>query len=172
MSVLDEPLFDEDVSVNGNGIEDDSRVSQRIRRLLNAQPFAVLCTQGDQQPYGSLIAFAVNKELSQATFVTPVSTRKYKLLSECNRVALLFDNRDKNSNDFSSIEAVTATGRAVKLAPGKEYDYWVELLTRRHGYLKAFVRATSSALFRVDIVRYLHVVRFQEVKQWIPIPPG
>ena len=35
---------------------------QRIRSLLEEQPFAVLCTQGGGQPYGSVIAFAVVTE--------------------------------------------------------------------------------------------------------------
>jgi hypothetical protein len=33
---------------------------------------------------------------------------------------------------------------------------------------KGFVRAPSSALFRIDIVRFIHVARFQEVRQWTP----
>lgn len=28
--------------------------------------------------------------------------------------------------------------------------------------------AESSALFRVEVVRYFHVCHFQEVRQWIP----
>ena len=34
----------------------DPAVRERIRRLLDGQPFAVLCTQGGGQPYGSVIA--------------------------------------------------------------------------------------------------------------------
>jgi len=30
------------------------------------------------------------------------------------------------------------------------------------------VKAATCALFRVDVVRFLHVARFQEVNQWIP----
>jgi hypothetical protein len=45
-------------------------------------------------------------------------------------------------------------------------------LTQRHPQLRSFVRAPSSALFRIDVVRYLHVSRFQEVHQWIPKPSG
>ena len=37
----------------------ESEIRQRIRALLNEQPFAVLCTQGGGQPYGSVIAYAV-----------------------------------------------------------------------------------------------------------------
>ena len=51
-------------------------------------------------------------------------------------------------------------------APG-----WAELLIAKHPYLKSFLQATTCALFRVDIVRFFHVVRFQEVHQWIPPDP-
>jgi hypothetical protein len=66
------------------------------------------------------------------------------------------------------VEAVTATGRSHLIARGEEFDQWAALLVSRHPYLKSFVKATTCALFRVDVVRFLHVVRFQEVRQWIP----
>jgi hypothetical protein len=70
------------------------------------------------------------------------------------------------------VEAITATGRATELEPGPELDRWTALLSQRHPQLAPFFCAPSSALFRIDIVRYLHVSRFQEVRQWIPQPDG
>jgi hypothetical protein len=70
------------------------------------------------------------------------------------------------------VEAITATGQAVQLKPDTELDRWAELLTTRHPYLRSFVRAPSTALFRIDIIRYLYVTRFQEVRQWVPISDG
>ena len=40
----------------------------------------------------------------------------------------------------------------------------------RHPYLQSFVKAATCALFRIDVVRFLHVSRFQEVRQWVPNP--
>jgi uncharacterized protein YhbP (UPF0306 family) len=145
-------------------------IRQRIRALLDEQPFAVLCTQGGGQPYGSVIAYAVGPELRTVTFATPRATRKYRLLSECESVALVIDSRCKFPEDMMKVEAITATGRAVQLDPGPEFDRWANLLTQRHPQLQAFVHAPSSALFRIDVLRYLHVSRFQEVHQWIPEP--
>jgi hypothetical protein len=51
---------------------------------------------------------------------------------------------------------------------GSEFTRWAELLVGRHPYLKSFVNTATCALFRVDVVRFLHVARFQEVNQWIP----
>ena len=66
------------------------------------------------------------------------------------------------------VEAVT--GQATHIEAGEEFHRWAELLLARHPYLRSFVHADTSALFRVDTVRFLHVMRFQEVSQWVPGP--
>ncbi len=139
-----------------------------IRRLLDEQLYGVLCTQGQGQPYGSLVAYAVTRDLESAVFATPKGTRKYRLLSECANVALVVDNRSAVPDRLMDVEAVTATGRAHELARGPEFERWSRVLTDRHPYLDTFVRSVSCGLFRIDIVRYLHVTRFQEVRQWVP----
>jgi nitroimidazol reductase NimA-like FMN-containing flavoprotein (pyridoxamine 5'-phosphate oxidase superfamily) len=149
----------------------DPAIRERIRALLEQQPFAVLCTQGEGQPYGSVIAFAFSEDLRSVAFCTPVATRKYRLLSECKNVALVVDSRCQHLDNMMEVAALTATGHAVQLEGGPEYERWAARLVARHPQLRAFVAAPSSALFRLDIVRYLHVTRFQEVHQWIPNDP-
>ncbi len=143
---------------------------ERIKKLVSSEPFAVLCTQGEGQPYGSLVAFAFSEKLDAAVFATPVATRKYRLLSENDRVALVVDNRPGHTHDMMEVEAITVTGRAKEVSRGPEFDRWANLLLARHPHFKSFVYAESCALFRVDIVRFFHVSRFQEVRQWTP--PG
>ena len=145
-----------------------ANVQGRVRHLADSQPYAVLCTQGDGQPYGSLVAFALSQDLHHAVFVTPVATHKYRLLSECDHVALVIDNRPNNPDQLMEIEAVTATGRAQMIGRGDEFDQWAGLLVARHPYLETFVNASTCALFRIDVERYLHVGRFQEVNRWNP----
>ena len=164
----DEPLFDLDAGAARADAPADPAVRERIRRLVDKQPYAVLCVQGGGQPYGALVAFAFSQDLRHAVFVTPVATRKYRLLSECDHVALVIDNRPNKTEELMDIEAVTVTGRSRMIERGDEFDRWAELLITRHPYLKSFVTADSCALFRVDVVRFLHVARFQEVNQWIP----
>ena len=147
---------------------EDVSIPERIRRLLSEQPYAVLCTQSQSQPYGSLVAFAASGDLASIVFCTPVTTRKYRLLTDCNHVALLIDSRSTSPGDMMRIEAATATGHARAVAAGEEFDRWARLLTARHPHLSEFVKAESSALFCVEIVRYFHVHRFQEVRQWVP----
>lgn len=139
-----------------------------IRRLLDGQLYGVLCTQGQGQPYGSLVAYAMTRDLDSAVFATQKATRKYRLLSECTHVALVVDNRSALPGRLMDVEAVTATGRAHEVATGPELAQWSRLLTDRHPYLDTFVRSVSCGLFRIDIVRYFHVTRFQEVRQWVP----
>jgi hypothetical protein len=143
-----------------------------IRRLVDSQPYAVLCTQGHGQPYGSLVAYAMTCDLAWAVFATPRATRKFRLLSECDQVALLIDSRSGSSGQLMEVEAVTATGRAAVAAPGQEFAYWAGLLAQRHPYLSGFVHAASSSVFRIQIVRFYHVARFQEVRQWVPRTDG
>jgi uncharacterized protein YhbP (UPF0306 family) len=172
MNPHDEPVLGSDFEFGLEEAARDLTLPERIRNLVQGERFAVLCTQGQRQPYGSVVAFALSRDLRAAAFATPMTTRKYRLLSECARVALVIDNRGKHPNDMMKVEAITATGRAGQLQPGPDFDQWAGLLTARHPYLKSFVRAPSTALFRIDIVRYLYVTRFQEVRQWVPESGG
>jgi uncharacterized protein YhbP (UPF0306 family) len=166
MAQIDEPLFDG----NGGDVPDNQPpdLSDRIRDLLASQPYAVLCTQGEGQPYGSVVAFAFSDDLRYAVFATPVATRKYRLLTECDHVALVIDDRATQSENLTEIQAVTVTGRAHEVGDEDEVDRWATLLVNRHPLLKSFVAARSCAVFRVDTVRFFHVSRFQEVNQWRP----
>ena len=167
MSNQDEPLFDDGGSGHSVACPKPS-IADRIQDLVNNQPYAVLCVQGKGQPYGALVAFAFTHDLRRAVFATPVATRKFRLSSECDRVSMVVDSRQNQSEDLMDIEAVTATGRAILLKRDADSVIWENLLVARHPYLKSFAKAQSCALFVVDIVRYFHVARFQEVTQWIP----
>lgn len=147
---------------------EEAGVLESIRALVHGEPFAVLCTQAGGRPYGSLVAFAFSADLRHFVFATPVATRKYRLLSECPHVALLVDNRGSFSGSTTEVSAVTVTGQASQVEPGAEFGRWAGLLAARHPDLGSFVQAPSTALFRVDVARYLHVTRFQEVRQWVP----
>jgi nitroimidazol reductase NimA-like FMN-containing flavoprotein (pyridoxamine 5'-phosphate oxidase superfamily) len=168
----DEPVLGLEFDAPLNQEPTEGTVVEDIQTLVSAQPFAVLCTQGDGQPYGSVVAYAFDDDLKSFVFATPRATRKYRLLSECNRVALVVDNRGEYPEDMMKVGAVTITGKAHELEPGLALAKWARLLTARHPYLQTFVGSPSTALFRVDTVRFLHVTRFQEVRQWIPASDG
>lgn len=158
----------EDTTASQGPADEQCSTPERIRRLLTEQPYAVLCTQSESQPYGSLVAFAASDDLKMLVFSTPITTRKYRLLTECEHVALLVDSRSASSEDMMKIEAVTITGHAHVVEAEKDFDRWASLLTARHPHLAAFIKAESSALVCVEVVRFFHVSRFQEVRQWVP----
>lgn len=164
----DEPILDSDARAESSSELREFDLPGRIRRLVFEQPYAVLCTQGEGQPYGSLVAFAFSESLGQVVFATPVTTRKYRLLSECDHVALLIDDRPDRPTDMMQVEAVTVTGRAVEVDRGSDFQRWAAILVERHPYLESFLAAASCALFRVDVVRGFYVTRFQEVHEWRP----
>jgi nitroimidazol reductase NimA-like FMN-containing flavoprotein (pyridoxamine 5'-phosphate oxidase superfamily) len=170
--MLDEPVLGPEFEAPFLVPADEPAVLESIQALVHHEPFAVLCTQGGGQPYGSLVGFAFSEDLKSFVFATPVATRKYRLLTECHHVALVVDSRARFPDDLMKVSAVTVTGRASQVQPGADFERWAGLLAARHPYLKAFVHAPSTALFRVNVVRYLHVTRFQEVRQWIPASNG
>jgi uncharacterized protein YhbP (UPF0306 family) len=170
MTNPDEPVLDTHISNRGLSDASDRSVREHIQRLVHEQPYAVLCVQGHNQPYGALVAFAFSSDLRHTVFATPKATRKFRLLSECSHVAMVVDNRPSKANALMEVEAVTITGRSQLVEPGAEFDRLAELLVARHPYLASLVKSDTCALFRVDTVRFLHVMRFQEVSQWVPTP--
>lgn len=143
----------------------------RIRKLLGSERFAILCTQGLGQPYASIVGFAASQDLKYIYFLTPKTTRKYRLLTRCSKVAIQADNRSHFPKKFMSVESVTATGKAVEIKGRKEPLAVAAILRKRHPYLKSFFHSPTCALIRVRVLRYFHVSRFQEVGQWTPARP-
>ena len=167
MAAIDEPVLRQ----RNTGPEPDAaqavNVQASIGALVRGQPFAVLCTQGSGQPYGSGVAYAINETLDSAVFATGRATRKYNLLTDCDRVALVIDSRSVYPDQLMKVEAITATGQAVELSADNRRP-WATRLVACHPQLRSFVESPSTALFRIDITRYLYVTRFQEVHQWVP----
>ncbi|NLE77855.1 MAG: pyridoxamine 5'-phosphate oxidase family protein [Chloroflexi bacterium] len=150
----------------------DFALAAQIHRLVHSQPFAVLCTQGQGQPYGSLVCYALSEDLTTAVFATPSDSRKYRLLSRSPQAALVVDDRSQHPGDLMAISALTATGRTTQLAPGPAYNVWARLLLAHHPYLEALLAAPSSALFRLDVLQMVFVSRFQQVQIWYPASDG
>ena len=165
---FDEPVLGPELDKGSAEKAGSNDAAAGILRLVEDQPFCVLATQGESQPYTSLIAYAHTPDLKHLFFTTSVATRKYRLLSECNRAALLIDNRCRHPDGFMEVEALTVTGKAIQLQRSEEFNRAAERLSDRHPYIKPFIYADTTALFRFDVIRCLHVTRFQEVVQWIP----
>ncbi|WP_296759281.1 pyridoxamine 5'-phosphate oxidase family protein [Thioalkalivibrio sp.] len=162
----DEPKFVDVVSTKNNGAE--TEILDEIKGLCKDQPFAVLATQGEGQPYVSLISFAISEDLRQIVFSTPSQTRKFTLISSNDKVSLMIDNRSQQPESINLICGLTITGHARVLDDPKEIEEWGRALTAKHGYLQKFVDSNTSNLILVETTRFFYVRRFQEVYQWAP----
>ena len=164
----DEPIIESRVIGEKNKIlPQKSNLKVTLKKLLKSSLYGVLATQYKSQPYTSLLAYAFTGDLRNIIFVTPQTTRKYKLLNNCKRVAFQVDNRGNSPKNIMHIESITATGQANLIKfESPEYKSFVKLLIKRHSYLKEFIESPSCCIFSINIVRYFHVIRFQEVSEW------
>jgi nitroimidazol reductase NimA-like FMN-containing flavoprotein (pyridoxamine 5'-phosphate oxidase superfamily) len=143
-------------------------LEETIRKFCEGESFAVLATQGNGQPYTSLIGFATSEYLTHLVFATPKQTRKYALLEKNNLVALLVDNRSSQSDSLDYLSALTITGKAEILSNPAEKNKWSALLAEKHPYLQDFLPSPDTAIVVVEVSKYIYVRRFQEVTEWIP----
>jgi len=147
---------------------DDKAIKNNIRKLLESESFAVLSTQGQGQPYASIIGFSSTPDLKKIVFATSKETRKFSLITESRKVALLVDNRSSVPPVINKISAVTITGMSHVLEDPIDQEKCADLLVKKHPYLEEFVQAPPTAIILVDVYRYFYVRRFQEVFEWNP----
>lgn len=140
-------------------------VSGKIEKLLGKQKLAVLATQGDGQPYTSLMAYAFTEDLLFLVFATAMSTRKHRNITGESRVALLVDDRSNNGEDFENAAALTIVGKAFEVGLD-ERDYYSGLYLKRHPSLETFLASPSTAFFKIEVHNYLLVSRFEDVVEY------
>lgn len=143
-------------------------IETEIRELISAELFAVLATQGEGQPYTSIISFASNSDLTNIVFSTSRETRKFNLLLKSPKVSIMVDDRSSSPPIINQIRAVTITGTSRIIKDKNEKKSWASILTNKHPYLEGFLDAPSTAVVVVDVYRYFYVRRFQEVFEWNP----
>lgn len=145
----------------------DNTAWQDLRTLLTSQPLAVLSTEGEGQPYASLVAYAVTEDLKAILFATTRATRKYRNLAGNPRVSLLIDNRSNTEEDFHGAMAATVLG-AAREDPEGGASGLCSMFLARHPHLQEFLASPTCAFLRVDVGSYYLVRRFQEVLEITP----
>ena len=138
------------------------KVVGQIAELMNTQRFAVLSTQQNNQPYASLVAFAVSTDLKHVYFLTPNTTRKYENLTANPKVAVLVNDSRNQAEDIENAASVTGTGVAHVVVNGENQAALDDYL-QRHPHLKAFAAAPTTAFISITMNRYFMVNRFQNV---------
>ena len=142
-------------------------VLDRLNALDKDQLHAVLATDSDGQPYTSMIAYALTLDKKGIVFVTPQKTRKYKNILKNNRVSLLIDTRSNTEKDYMSAESLTILGNAIPVGKGQKWSELAGVLTRKHPNLNEIIHSPETKLIFVEIIRCIHVTRFQTVSEWI-----
>ena len=145
-------------------MQDIHQLKETVQAILDSQGLAVLATQGDKGPYGSLVAFAATADLKCLLFATTRATRKYANLVRNRGVALVIDTRTNRKADFADAAAVTALGDVEEIA-GPERHELHRIYLEKHPSLKAFMESPTTAFLRVSVTTYIMVSRFQNVQE-------
>jgi nitroimidazol reductase NimA-like FMN-containing flavoprotein (pyridoxamine 5'-phosphate oxidase superfamily) len=148
---------------------DQTQISSKVKKLLDAQKLGVLSTYGRNQPYSSLVAFAAPKDLKTLIFATARSTRKYHNLTRNAPVSLLVDNRSNQDSDFHDAIAVTVTGEAKEVEQ-HERETLLKIYLHKHTSLREFVMSPTCALVKITVQRFYLVHSFQQVLE-LPMTP-
>jgi heme iron utilization protein len=139
---------------------DDATLRQTLRSLFTSQKLAVLATYGDNQPYCSLMAFAVSDDLKSFIVATKKNSRKFANIQQHPRLSLLVDNRKNQIDDFQQAVAVTILAQASELAPA-DYEHFLNLYLFKHPYLRGFCQSPDCSLLKFSVERYLVVSSFR-----------
>ena len=126
-------------------VSGDIDLEAQVGNLFRSQGLAVLSTQGEGQPYSSLVACAATPGLRELLFATTRETRKFHNLAAEPRVSLLIDNRANRETDFQEAMAATAVGRAAEVE-GADLAELRGVYLAKHPYLEDFLVAPSCAL--------------------------
>jgi general stress protein 26 len=139
---------------------DDATVRQTLRSLFTSQKLAVLATYGDEQPYCSLMAFAVSNDLKYLIVATKRHSRKFANLQQHPRVSLLVDNRKNQVDDFQQAVAVTILATATEPTPA-EYEPLLKLYLFKHPYMQSFCQSPDCTLLKLEVQTYQVVSSFR-----------
>lgn len=140
-------------------------VIDRLIILNKAQRHAVLATDSDGQPYSSLIAYALTSDIKGIIFATPKSTRKYKNILKNRCVSLLIDTRSNTEKDYMDAESITILGNAYPVRRGKKWSELAEILKNKHPRLTSFIDSHETALVYIEIIKCIHVTKFQTISE-------
>lgn len=142
---------------------DAAELVGRIERLLDEEGTAVLSSCGrDGRPHGSLVGFARIDGVRRLCFATGRRTRKFAQLMENPAVCLTVDGRRKDGRDFRDCVVVSAHGTA-RVLEGAEAEAAAAVLVARHPEIEAFFRSPGTAVVALEVRRWDHVSRFQDV---------
>jgi nitroimidazol reductase NimA-like FMN-containing flavoprotein (pyridoxamine 5'-phosphate oxidase superfamily) len=139
-------------------------IRQEIKNLCSSQKLAVLCTQRDNQPYASLVAFVISNDLKYLYLITPKTTRKFTNLAANPQVSVMINSSENRESDFHRAMAATIIGRATEISGRKRPDI-IKSYLEKHPYLEDFAKSPTCALVQIRVKSYFLVKNFQNVME-------
>ncbi len=140
-------------------------VPARLKAIDRKQRHAVLATSSGNEPYASLVAFALTRDARHVLFATPKKIQKYKNILKNKKVSILIHTAKNTAHDYADAEAVTIQGNARDVR-GKKRTELAGVLAEKHPDLKPFINSATTALVIVEAEYCLHVSSFQQVTEW------
>ena len=132
---------------------------KKLNNLLKEQRFAVIATQGKNEPYTNLVTFLASDNLKKIYFPTSKNSTKYENLSANSRISILIDNRGNKPEDIENAMAVTAVGKTVM----KTDNLILKDFLEKHPYLEGFLKSKDCTMIEINIEKYIIVDSFQNV---------
>ncbi len=129
-------------------------LSNKIKKILDSQTFAVLCTQKNGHLHSCLITYVITDDVKTLYFATPKDTKKFEHLQNNGEVSLLIDNREDHPRNINEISAITITGRAKILEEENEISKWKTRLVEKYPDLNEFANDPATAIVRIDVSDY------------------
>ena len=138
-------------------------IRQEIANLCSSQKLAVLCTQRENQPYASLVAFVISNDLKYLYLITPRTTRKFTNLEANPRVSVIINSSENQESDFHRAMAVTIIGSATEVS-GRKRPGIIKNYLEKHPYWR-ISQSPTCALVQIKVKSYFLVKNFQNVME-------
>ena len=141
-----------------------STIKEYIEGALQTSRFAVLATEGNEQPHASLIAITPFENFRQLIFATYRNTLKYRNLVQNNKVAVLIDSRDANIKGLQKSIVLTIIGHTEEISiTENETAYQAHL--KWHPELESFLLSSDCTLLLVIVQSYQVVYGIDDISE-------
>jgi heme iron utilization protein len=150
---------------NCNQMETHKNFKELVETAFLTNDLGVLATEGDGQPYASLVAVTPMDDFLHLIFATYRNTSKYRNLLKNGKVAILFENRSTISVSQPDIFVLTAFGYA-KEVDIVEFDAIQRAHLSRHPELESFLLSADCAIVQVKVNAYQMVRTIDDINWW------
>ena len=134
-----------------------------VEKTLETQKFGVLATLMGEYPYTGAVTFAAPPDARYIIFATPRHTRKYVNLKSHPKASLFVSNAANQAEDIFGAIGITAVGDVEELHHTPASQHYYDLLCGRHPCLKEFIASDTTAVFKLNVLKYYVVRDFQRV---------